>query len=312
MADQSAPDHVLTPADGTHRQWDNALTPALTVSDGDVVQISCRQASGDAIGPTTTDAEAAAAPFPGHLLTGPIQVEGACPGDVLAVEILAVDTGEWGHTVVHPSGSDRGLLADRFPDPAIYHWDLGTEQARFRHRDDVAVPLAPFPGTVGLAPAADGEHSTIPPRSVGGNLDVKYLTAGSTLFLPVAVDGGLLSIGDGHAAQGDGEVCVTALEAPITATVRISCRPDMNVAAPEYTIGTRRWDGQRYGTTGIGAEFQAAARDAVSAMIDRLVAQGLTDEEAYVLCSVAADLSVNELVNERVVVSAQLPEVVFP
>jgi len=312
MADQPAPDHVLTPTDGTHRQWDNALTPALTVSDGDVVRISCRQASGDAIDPTTTDAEAAAAPFPGHLLTGPIAVEGVRPGDVLAVEILAVDTDEWGHTIVHPSGSERGLLADRFPEPAIYHWNLGTEQAELRHRDDVAIPLAPFPGTVGLAPEADGQHSTIPPRSVGGNLDVKYLTAGSTLFLPVAVDGGLFSIGDGHAAQGDGEVCVTALEAPITATVRISRRPELDIAAPEYTTGTRRWGGQRYGTTGIGEDFRAAARDAVAAMIDRLVTHGLTDEEAYVLCSVAVDLSVNELVNERIVVSAHLPEGVFP
>jgi acetamidase/formamidase len=312
MTAPTATDHELGHDDATHRAWDNSLTPALTVDDGAVVEFDCRQASGDAIHPETTDEESATAPFPGHLLTGPIAIDGATSGDVLAVEILAVETGDWGHTVVHPDSSDRGLLAEAFRTPAIYHWEIEDDVARFRHRDDVAVPLAPFPGTVGLAPAADGEHHTIPPRSVGGNLDVTALTAGSTLFLPVAVDGGLLSIGDGHAAQGDGEVCVTALEASIDVTVRLSVRADVDTDGPAYATPPGPAPGSRYGTTGIAEACRPAAREAIRRMVDHLADHGLTREEAYVVCSVAADLSMNELVNERVVVSAEIPTSVIP
>lgn len=312
MTREPAPDHTLSDYDASHRTWDRDLAPALTVEDGEVVRFSCRPASGDAIGPETTTAEAVAAPFPGHLLTGPVEVAGAAPGDVIAVEFLAIETGEWGHTLVHPNSSDRGLLSAEFDEPALYHWNLGTDTAVFDHRSDIEVPLEPFPGTVGLAPAEPGQHRTIPPRTVGGNVDVQYLTAGTTLFLPVDVEGGLLSIGDGHAAQGDGEVCVTALEAPLTVTARLTVHSEIDIDGPTYQMTVSETTGATFATTGIAADVYTASAEAIRSMVSQIGGERVTREEAYVLCSVAADLSINEVVNEQVVVSAQIPNAVLP
>ncbi len=157
----------------------------------------------------------------GHPLTGPILVRGAKPGDALQIDILELVPGDLGYTAFNPG---RGLLPDDFPEPYLKMWELDGVSAELRA--GVRVPLEPFLGVMGVALAEPGEHSTIPPRKSGGNMDIKQLTVGTTLYLPVSVDGALFSAGDGHAAQGDGEVCITAIETSMTATLRFSVQRD--------------------------------------------------------------------------------------
>jgi acetamidase/formamidase len=208
-----------------------------------------------------------------------------------------------------------GLLPDDFDQPYYHIWDLSTDPAPFVA--GIRVPLEPFLGVMGVAPEEPGSHSTIPPRRNGGNIDTKQLTAGSRLYLPVLVEGALFSCGDGHAAQGDGEVCITAIETDMTATLRFTVHKGRHL--PEFQFVTagpllprtnsREW----YVTTGHGPDLMEAARNAVRHMLTHLVAtHGLTREQAYVLCSVAVDLKLSEVVDApNWVVSAFLPMSLF-
>ncbi|WP_126664118.1 acetamidase/formamidase family protein [Haloterrigena salifodinae] len=317
-AEEIAVDHRIDADDDTvHSDWDNGRKPALTVEPGDVVRISCRDATNGQLSPTSTAADVAALDIdPIHALTGPIAVEGARPGDVLAVELLKVEHEGVGYTLVLPGSAELGVLADEFPDPALHVWDLEGDIGHFV--DGIEVPLNPFPGIVGVAPAEDGPHGTFPPRDVGGNIDVKQLTAGSRVYLPVAVEDALFSIGDCHAAQGDGEVCGTGIEAPMTVTCRFGLRSDRSIDRPQFeTAGpftpTGR-DEPMYGTTGIADDLMTATRRAVRSMVDHLQNErGLERDDAYMLCSAAVDLKINEAVNApNWVVSAYLPESIFP
>jgi len=290
-----------------HYAWDNAIAPRLEIGSGESVRFSCRDAFDGAYAPDSTDVVKRVAP--GHPLTGPVVLRGARPGDVLQVDVLELVPGTFGVTTFVP---DRGLLAGDFPDPYLKVWDLGSVSAELR--PGIRVPLAPFLGVMGVAPAEPGPQSTIPPRAVGGNMDIKQLTAGGTLFLPVRVDGALFSCGDGHAAQGDGEVCITAIETTMTATLRFGIRRDLRITAPEFETPTAgSLPGRHYVTTGIAPDLMDATKGAVRAMIARLVAShGLSREEAYVLCSVAADLKISEVVDApNWVVSAFLPLALF-
>lgn len=300
-------EYTLSATEASHRDWRADRQPALTVGSGATVEIECLPGTGHAIDRSTTAAEAAAAPFPGHMLTGPIEIAGAEPGDALEIEIRSVETDSWGFTFIPPGASDdRGLLSETFQEPYLYHWDLnGTG----RFVDGIEVPLEPFPGTVGVAPNG-GPQSTVPPRTVGGNMDIPALTAGSRLFLPIAVEGGLLSIGDGHATQGDGEVCVTAVETAMTITVWLSLHTDRSIETPRFvTPGRDRTNAGGYATVGVADSLEVAARRAVRSMVDDLATyREMTRQQAYVLCSVAVDLQINEVVNyPNVVVSAVLP-----
>jgi acetamidase/formamidase len=251
-------------------------------------------------------------PAKGHPLTGPIAVRGARPGDALRIEILDLVPGDLGHTAFSPG---RGLLPDDFPEPYLKMWDLDGQWAELR--PGVRIPLEPFLGVMGVALAEPGEHSTIPPRKTGGNMDIKQLTAGTTLYLPVAVDDAIFSAGDGHAAQGDGEVCITAIETAMTATLRFSIQRDRELAGPEFqttrALSPRTNGGEHYVTTGIAPDLMEASKEAVRSMIRHLVAKrGLTAEEAYVLSSVAVDLKISEVVDApNWVVSAFLPLAIF-
>ncbi|MBZ6494906.1 acetamidase/formamidase family protein [Natrinema longum] len=313
-----APAYEIAADDETvHSAWDNDLDPVRTIEPGDVVRFTCRDSTGGQFGPDSTVADVADLDVDRvHTLTGPVAIDGARTGDVLEIELLAVDHRGWGYTVVLPSEAELGLLADEFPDPSLYVWEFDGDVARFAN--DIAVPLDPFPGVLGVAPAEDGTHETFPPRSVGGNMDIKQLTAGSTLYLPVAVDDALFSVGDGHAAQGDGEVCGTGIEAPMDVTCRFDLRSDLSIDQPQFeTSGPFTSSGRdepMYGTTGIADDLQEAARDAVRQMIDHLETErGLERNEAYMLCSVAVDLKINEVVNApNWVVSAYLPDGIFP
>jgi acetamidase/formamidase len=307
---------TLSHESALHTSWSRDHSPELRVASGTTVEFDCLNDSGPRITPDTESSDLPDTEFIGHHLTGPVAVEGAEPGDVLQIDILDVAVDDWGYTLVRSGERGVGLLPDEFPDPFLYHWDIGEETAHFEA--GVEVPLAPFPGVVGVAPAEPGEHATGPPRNVGGNMDVKHLTAGSTVYLPVAVEDALFSIGDGHAAQGDGEVCVSAIETPTEITARLTLREDMDIEAPQFeTTGPFTPSGRdesAFATMGIRDDLMDAAKDAVSRLVDHLHSErGLSREEAYVLCSVAADLKINEVVDEpNWVVSAYVADSLFP
>lgn len=311
-----AADYALSHEDALHTYWDNELEPALRVESGAVVEFDCLNDSGPRITPETTAEDLPDVEFIGHHLTGPVAVAGAEPGDVLQVDLLDVDHEDWGYTLIRRGETGSGLLPEEFPDPYIYHWALENGIGRFE--EGIEVPLDPFPGVVGVAPSEPGEHSTTPPRAVGGNMDVKHLTAGATVYLPVATDEALFSIGDGHAAQGDGEVCVSAIETPTSVTARLRVRSELDIDTPQFeTTGPFAPSGRgkrAFATTGVRDDLMAATRDATRAMVDRLHRnRGLSRAEAYVLCSVAGDLKVNEVVDEpNWVVSMYLSEGLFP
>jgi acetamidase/formamidase len=300
-----------------HYAWDNALAPCLRIAPGDTVVFDTRDAADGYYTPASTHADVLArGPFRGHPLTGPVAVEGARPGDVLVVEILEVaPRAPFGWTAIRPG---RGLLPEAdFPKPFLQIWDV-SDGAAARMGRDIAVPIEPFPGVLGTALDEPGAHSTMPPRKNGGNMDVKQLTAGTTLYLPVWVDGALFSVGDGHAAQGDGEVCVTAVEMMARVTLRFGVESGRRLAEPQLRTrgplapGTNR--GSWFATTAHGPDLFAAAQQAIRYMIDHLVAErGLAREEAYILASVAVDLKISEIVDApNWIVSAFLPESIFP
>lgn len=308
--------YTLSAEESHHRAWRTDIEPALRVPSESTVKFECQPGSGHDVTPETSAEKAAAAPFPGHVLTGPVCIEGAQRGDVLEIELLDIDHGDWGYTLVRPGEDDKGLLPEDFEDPFLYHWDLSSSVAEFANGFEI--PIDPFPGTIGVAPNGNGAQSTIPPRNVGGNLDIKYLTEGASLLLPIGVDDAYFSIGDGHAAQGDGEVCVTAIETDLTVTTRLTLHSDRSIRYPQLHNPGRPADEPTqsgfHATVGVADSLLAASKVAVREMIGWLKSHyDLTPPEAYVLCSVTVDLSINELVNDpHWVVTAKLKENVLP
>ena len=222
------------PRDAYSYVWDHAIPPAVEVAAGDEVRLGLRDASDEQIH-EDSDASAIAKLDFEHVnpVSGPIFVKDARPGDVLAVEILEFSAPSWGWTGIIPG---FGLLADEFPDPWLRISRIDAEARRVRFGDGISLPLAPFTGTIGVAPAEAGQHPVLPPTRSGGNIDTRHLVPGTTLLLPVRVDGALLSAGDSHAAQGDGEVCGTAIESRMDVTVRVSVRRDLRLDAPGFEI----------------------------------------------------------------------------
>lgn len=304
-------DHRLSDAaENIHHTWNNSIKPVSTIRSGDIVRFQCPEASNGAVDERTGVADVPDVSLdPGHALIGPVAIEEATPGDVLEVELLDVHHGGWGWTAHWP---DKGLLADHFTEHGLHIWKLDEGIGYFD--GGIEVPLDPSPGTIGVAPAVNGSHSTIPPRNVGGNLDVKYLTEGSTAYFPVDVDTALFSVGDGHAAQGDGEVCLTGIETPLTLTARFSVHSQMQIERPRYATETRTTDGTAYATTGISDDLMTATEQAIRGMIEYLVSQwNLPRSQAYMLCSVVVDLKTNQVVNRpNWTVSAHIPESIFP
>ena len=299
----------------THTVWDHSITPIHEVEPGATVELEVRDASGGQLDRDSTAADVAALDFARvNPVTGPVFVRGAQPGDTLAVEILELRPRDWGWTAIIPG---FGLLADEFPDPWLRISKVEEEARRVAFADGITLPFEPFPGTIGVALPEPGEHSVVPPSVWGGNMDVKHLRAGTTLFLPVGVEGALFSVGDTHAAMGDGEVCGTAVEAPMDIVVRLSVRRDMTISAPQYHVAAgdlaRTEAGSHHVTTGVGPDLMEAARDATRAMIGHLGSRyGLDREEAYALCSVACDLRIHEVVDvPNWVVGMFLPETIM-
>lgn len=299
-----------------HLAWDHSIPPIATVQSGESINFDLLDAScGQIVESSTVEAIHTLDFSQVDQVNGPIYVEGAEPGDTLEVEFLDYQPAGWGWTAVIPG---FGLLADEFPEPALKIWRLeGGAEGVAEFAPGIRVPLAPFCGEIGLAPAADGPHSTIPPYRHGGNMDTKHLTKGTRLFLPVEVPGALYSMGDGHAAQGDGEVCGTAIETPMRATVRLTVRKDMQVQEPQFLtagpLAQRTNTAPYYATDGIGPDLMEAVRNAVRHMIGHLQrTYQLSRADAYMLCSVAVDLKLCEVVDApNWVVSAFLPQSIF-
>lgn len=299
-----------------HCGWDNALEPVARVAPGEAVQVECLDAAGGHYHAESTAADIARMdPERVNPVTGPIWVEGAEPGDALKIRFHAFEPSGFGWTAIIPG---FGLLSDQFREPRLALWDYDrSTRVPALFGAHARVPLKPFAGTVGVAPAAPGAHSIIPPRRVGGNLDVRDLGAGTELVLPVEVEGALFSIGDTHAAQGDGEVCGTAIESAMAVTLTLELEKDAAPSAPRFSTPgpvSRHLDAAGYeATTGVGPDLMAAARDAVGAMIDLVSARyAMAPEDVYMLCSVCGDLRISEIVDApNWVVSFYFPRLVL-
>jgi formamidase len=289
----------------THTAWDRELIPIATLAPGDEVTVETVEASGGQLNAGSTAAEVPGLDF-GRVnpVTGPFAIEGARPGDALVIDILDVSVGSWGWTACIPG---FGLLADDFPDPHLRISAIADGRAELL--PGVSVPVVPMVGTIGVAPPEPGPHAMVPPRRWGGNLDIRHIGPGARLVLPVGVDGALLSLGDAHAAMGDGEVSGTGVETDATVRLRVGLHHD---AAPSTPIVETHPRTQRTGaalaTTGVGPDLMAAAKEAARALVKEVVNRtGLAAGDAYLLASIAADLKISEVVDApNWVVSAHL------
>lgn len=290
--------------------FDARLKPVLEIESGDSVTI--RTLTG---GPETMPPGNATIPpeiheihakaermVPGHILTGPVAVKGAKPGDVLEVRIKAVKPRtDFGYTLIKPLG---GTLPEEFDAHTFRHIGLDLSRNVANLPWGMELPLAPFFGVMGTAPPAHwGRQTSLVPRAFGGNLDNKELRPGATLYLPVFVEGALFSCGDGHGAQGDGEVCVTAIETALEGTFEFVLRDDISLAMPRAETPTHHI------TMGIDPDLDVCAKDALREMIGLITARTkLSREEAYMLCSLAADLRVTQTVNGSKGIHCMLPK----
>lgn len=290
----------------THNKFSREIEPAIRVPSGSVIEAFTHEATGGQLtidsnvnGLVSIDKNRV------HTLTGPVYVEGAEPGDVLAVRLLKIDPGDWGWMAIIPN---LGFLADEFDTPVLRTFQLDNEHGFVDFAHGIRVPLRPFAGVMGVAPDSDEPLNTIPPRANGGNLDDPNLVAGTTVYFPVFVPGGLFSIGDTHAAQGLGEVSGTAMEAPMRVVYQISViKGGRSIPEPQYETNNY------YATTGFATTIDEAARKATRYMIDYLVAEkGLSREDAYMLCSLAGDLQIAETVDmPHMLVTMHLPKSIF-
>ena len=337
------------PSSAAHNRWHPDLEPVAHVAPGEVVTLETRDGLDGLLTRESTHGDCGRLELGlAHPLTGPLHVEGAEPGDVLEVELLAYETPPFGVNAVIPG---FGFLADLFTEPFLVGWELDGTHARSNELPGVAVPACVHAGVIGVAPshqlmeeqrareerirAAGGPVGedvpetafpalaraglrTIPPRENGGNLDIRRLVAGSTLLLPVHVPGALLSLGDVHFAQGDGEVCGTGIEISAAVAVRLGLRkaPRWVPRFPAYLVPPQP-SRARFATTGIpendAMDLTQAARGALLAMIDWLEAEhGLARPAAYCLCSACVDLHLSQVVDiPNPLVSALIPLDVF-
>jgi acetamidase/formamidase len=299
--------HRLHPSRRTlHGHWSRDLAPVLTIDPGDTVQFTTLEAM------WCVERRPARWPWKqveprrpvlddGHALTGPVAIRGARPGTTLAIEIGSIVPADWAWTFSAPHGERaRALGLDGQP-PHAQFWDIDTERRVASDRAGRRVRLRPFMGVMGVAPAEPGVHSTTPPRVWGGNMDCRELVTGTTLYLPIGVDGALFSVGDGHAAQGDGEVCGNAIECPmdrVDLTFRVEDRP---LEAP------RARTAEAWITFGFDPDLNRATMTALGGMLDLIQAErGVSRQEALALASVAVDLRITQIVNEAQGVHAVL------
>jgi len=295
----------------THSRWNAALPPRLTIHSGDVVHFECQDSSGAQVHRGMTIEE-----FQGidrgmiHALTGPVAITGARPGDVLQIDVLDVRHKGWGWSSVIPG---LGFLKQRFTEPFLFHWEL--EPMISHSLEPAIVPLRPFCGIMGVAPAEQGEVRTRPPGIFGGNMDVRELAAGATLYLPVLQPGALFSCGDAHAAQGDGEVCINGIECPADVTLRFRLHKQQALAGPLVESSAAPDEhGAAWVVIESSTDALAAAHVATNRMVDLLASRwGFDPVHAYLLCSVAMNLRISQVVNDPIItVSASIAKSILP
>jgi len=302
-------EHVIDPS-VIHHQWDADLEPILAIASGDTVSYDIKVAGEGQVWPGATYADTRFDFDTIYNLSGPVWVEGAEPGDTLQVDILDLHHGDWGWAAFLP---ELGLLPEDFPHGYVRTFALKDGSAEFA--PGISIPLAPFCGTIGNHPGQPRKAVPFPPHRGCGNIDNRHLTSGSTLWIPVHVPGAMFSCGDPHAAQGDGEVCVTALEAPLSGSMRFTVHKQ-RISAPRFRVPASSAairTGGYQATMGIAPDLMTCSKAAVRAMIDCLVStRGLTADDAYILCSVLGDLKIIEAVDAGMwTVAMSLPLAVF-
>jgi acetamidase/formamidase len=299
------PTFFLT-SEQTHNKFSRTIPAAIRVPSGAIVQVDTQEATDGQLRLGSTAQDVALLDFePIHPLTGPIYVEGAVPGDVLAVTLHRIEVGSWGWTCIAPG---FGFLSEEFTQPWIRTFEIEPGATSVRFSDGIELPIRPFPGVMGVAPDTDEQLSTIPPRANGGNMDDPHLVAGTTAYFPVFVEGALFSIGDTHAVQGMGEVCGTAVEAPMRIVLELRVLKDARpIAEPEYETA------ETYAVTAFATTLDEAGRKATRYMVDYLTHEhGLDRNEAYALCSLAGDLRIAEVVDvPHVLVAMHIPKGIF-
>ncbi len=355
-------------SDRGHNRWHEAITPIAEVDPGDTVSIETLDAIDGQLAPGSTHEDVASVDLNRvHPLTGPITVNGAEPGDLLEIKLLDIEADPWDNWGFTAQVPNFGFLSDLFPDPYLVNWELLDDYyAESLQIPGVRIPYSPFAGIMGLAPSTSLRETTtareqalidqggtclppdvtgaipggeigsqglrtIPPRETGGNIDIKQLTPGSSLFLPVHQPGALFSTGDVHYAQGDCEACGTAIEMRSVVHLRFRVHKGVaesrNIRFPQFSHDDyfsssemavpRRF----YATTGMpihpdgrndGENLTLAARNALISMIDHLETRGYDRQQAYAICSVAVDLKVSQVVDvPNFIVSAILPLDIF-
>ena len=292
--------------DTVHYAWDRDLAPALELDGAGTVELDLLDSGSGQFDASSTHTSLGSLDL-GRVnpVTGPILVRGAEPGDALLVRVRELSPASWGWSANIPG---FGLLAEDFPDPVLVHSRIGEKEVELDFGP--VLPAQPMIGTLGLALPEPGEHPLLPPSRHGGNMDIRQLGAGATVLLPVGVSGALLSLGDGHAAMGDGEICGTGVETSARTVLEIELIKDRPITAPILeTPAAARRSGAALVTTGIGPDLLTAARDAARALIDETVRRtGLSPVHAYILASLTADLIVSEIVDlPNYVVSLHLP-----
>ena len=291
----------------THNKFSRSIEPAVRVPSGSIVETFTHEATGGQFDLNSTDEDLANVNMDAvHTLTGPVFVEGAEPGDTLVVELLEIEPADWGWMAIIPH---FGFLADDFGETSVFRtFPINNDDGYVDFSDDIRIPLRPFAGVMGVAPNTTEMLNTIPPRANGGNLDDPNLTVGTTVYFPVFVPGALFSIGDTHAVQGMGEVSGTAMESPMRIVYKISVLKNSR-AIEEVQYETD----SHYATTGFGKTIDEAARKATRFMIDYLVdVHGLSRNDAYMLCSLAADLHIAETVDvPHMLVTMHIPKSIF-
>ncbi len=305
-------EHLLGP-EPTHSVWDRSLPPRLTIAPGDQVHFRCLDASGGQVHRDMTAAEFQRIDRTRiHALTGPVYVDGAEPGDILQIDVLFTQHTGWGWTSVIEG---LGFLKERFRTPYLFHWLLDGPETR--SLAPAIVPVRPFLGVMGVAPGIEGSFRTRPPGNFGGNMDVRELCAGSTLYLPVYNNGALFSCGDGHAAQGDGEVCINGIECPLDVTLGFHLHKQQPLHGPlvesSETIASDAI-GDSWIVVESSTDVAAAARAVTDRMVDLLVARwSFSEVHAYILCSVALKLRLSQVVNEPMfTVSGAISKQILP
>lgn len=278
-------------ADDTHNRWSSAIEPKLRVPSGAVIEVKTEEASDQQLDINSTSMDVPNVSFdPIHPITGPVYVEGAEPGDVLAVTLHKIEVGDWGWSGIFPG---FGFLAEEFDEAYLRTFPLDNEKRSIDFNDKIKLPLKPFPGVMGVAPPTDSLMNTIPPRANGGNMDDPNMVEGTTVYFPVFVEGGLFSIGDTHAVQGLGEVSGTAIEAPMRIIYQIEV-----IKGKDYLKEPQYETDDYYAVTGFGTTIDEASKKAVGYMVDYLSAEhNLDRRDAYMLCSLAGDLHIAEVVD---------------